>query len=38
MFLICTVLLMIYGINKRMTLEIASDLDARRRSTSTASE
>jgi Na+/melibiose symporter-like transporter len=37
LFLICTVLLMIYGINKRMTLEIASELDVRRRNTSTAS-
>jgi Na+/melibiose symporter-like transporter len=38
LFLICTILLAIYGINKRLTLEIASELQVRRRSTSTASE
>jgi Na+/melibiose symporter-like transporter len=37
LFLICTVLLAIYGINKRLTLEIASELETRRRTTSTAS-
>ncbi len=31
MFLICTVLLAVYGINKRLTLEIAGELEARRR-------
>jgi glycoside/pentoside/hexuronide:cation symporter, GPH family len=31
MFFICTALLAIYGINKRMTLEIAAELEARRR-------
>jgi glycoside/pentoside/hexuronide:cation symporter, GPH family len=37
MFLICTLLLAIYGINKRLTLEIASDLEVRRRTTMTSS-
>jgi glycoside/pentoside/hexuronide:cation symporter, GPH family len=31
MFFVCTALLAIYGINKRMTLEIASELEERRR-------
>ena len=37
MFFVCTALLALYGINKRLTLEIASDLEVRRRGTAAAS-